>query len=105
MGAAADPIPADSESCNAALRVEVVSETAANHDGEGEVLGLGVEHSIRTFGVDVADAAAHFKVGSHARPAWDEIATDAIVESEIAGLWTAGNNGGGTGKSEVGITA
>src|SRR5258708_3878209 len=78
---------------NAGTGVEVIAHSAAHHQGECQILALGIEYAVRSFGVDAPGASTHFIVGNNPPVARYEVAPDAIVEGYIACLRPSWNYG------------
>ncbi len=66
-------------------RVEVIAHSTAHHEGEGHVLSLArIRCRTVPLCINVPYAATPFNI-RHNAPTWlNEVATDTVVESEVA---------------------
>jgi hypothetical protein len=86
---------------NAGPGVEVIARSAAHHQGECQVLALGIEYPVRSLGVDVPDTSTHFIVGNNPPVTRYKVAPDAIVEGYIASLRPSWNYGERTAEGKI----
>ena len=79
---------------NAGPGAEVIACSAAHHQGERQVLALGIQNPVGPFGIDVPGAAAHFIVRNDPPVAGDKVTPDPVIEGEVSGLGPSRNDGG-----------
>ena len=85
--------------------IEVVADSAAEVESEGERLSLCVVDADGAFGIDVANTEAHVKIGSDSRVARDKVAAHAHDVDEISGLGSARDCGHRSAELKVEISA
>ncbi len=90
---------------NRVAGIEVVADSAAEVESEGEGLALRVIDANGAFGIDVADAEAYVKIGSDSGIARDKVAADAHDVDEISGLRPARDCGHGSAELKIKIPA